>query len=66
MIAPVYFKYLTVDDLQKLNEFYETPVGKKFANSLPMITQGSMQVGQEWGAKIGRAFEEKLKAKGYN
>src|SRR5690349_1873728 len=65
MLAPVYEKHLTQADLQKLIDFYRTPVGAKFAQKTPLIMQESMQVGQEWGMKIGQQFQEKLKAKGY-
>ena len=63
MLIPVYQKHMTLSDLQGLIKFYESPVGKKFAEKTPMITTESMQVGQQWGMKIGQALVEKLKAK---
>lgn len=65
MLAPVYVKYLTQEDLEGLIAFYRTPLGKKFAKNTPFIMQESMQVGQQWGMKIGQDFKEKLSAKGY-
>lgn len=65
MLAPVYYNHLTADDLQKMIDFYETPVGKKYAEKTPFIMQESMQVGQQWGMKIGQQVMEKLKEKGY-
>lgn len=65
MLAPVYQKYMTKEDLAQIVEFYNSPVGKKYAKSTPLITQESMEVGQAWGAKIGENFAEKLKKKGY-
>lgn len=65
MLSPVYQKYMTKEDLQKMTEFYQTPVGKKYAANTPLIMQESMQVGQQWGMKIGQQFQEKLKEKGY-
>ena len=65
MLTPVYEKHLTQADLLKLIEFYQTPVGVKFAKSSPLIMQESMQVGQQWGMKVGEAFQQKLKEKGY-
>ena len=65
MLAPVYYKYLTKEDLDKLIEFYNTPVGKKFAKNTPLIMQESMQVGQQWGMKIGQEFKRKMDEKGY-
>lgn len=66
MFAPIYQKHFTEADLRKLIEFYQSPIGRKLAEKTPLITQESMQVGQEWGKKLGEQFHEKLKAKGYN
>ena len=65
MLVPTYKKYMTIDDLKELIKFYETPVGKKYAQYVPNIMQESMQVGQEWGMKIGQQLEERMKEKGY-
>ena len=65
MLTPIYQKHLTLADVQQLIAFYESPVGKKFAEKTPLITQESMQVGQEWGMKIGQKIVEKIKEK-YN
>lgn len=65
MLAPIYRKYMTQDDLEAIIKFYKTPVGKKFAENTPLIMQESMQIGQEWGIKIGQEFEKKMKGKGY-
>ncbi len=65
MLTPVYQSHITEADMTKIIEFYQTPVGRKFAEKTPLIMQESMRVGQEWGIKIGSAFKMKLKAKGY-
>jgi hypothetical protein len=65
MLVPVYSKHLTLDDLQKIIDFYQTPAGKKYAEKTPLIMQESMQIGQQWGMKIGQKFQEKLQEKGY-
>lgn len=65
MLVPVYKKHMTQSDLEGLIKFYQSPVGKKFAEKTPLITAESMQVGQQWGMKIGQAFQEKMKAKGF-
>jgi hypothetical protein len=65
MLAPVYQNHMTEADLMKIIEFYQTPVGKKYAEKTPLIMQESMQVGQQWGQSIGQKFLEKLKARGY-
>jgi hypothetical protein len=65
LILPIYRKHLAETDLVELITFYETPVGKKFAEKTPLITQESMLAGQEWGKQIGQHVLDKLKAKGY-
>lgn len=65
LILPIYQKHLTEADLLGVIAFYETPVGKKFAEKTPLITQESMLAGQEWGKQIGQRVVDKLKAKGY-
>jgi len=65
MLAPVYFKYMSQEDLKELIRFYQTPVGQKFANSTPLIMQESMQIGQQWGMKLGQEITMKLQEKGY-
>jgi len=66
MLVPVYSKYLSIEDLQGLIVFYESPVGKKYAEKNPLIMQESILVGQQWGQKIGAEFLKKLQEKGYD
>ncbi|MEW7279313.1 DUF2059 domain-containing protein [Aquimarina sp. 2201CG1-2-11] len=65
MISPVYAKYLSHDELKQLITFYTSPLGQKVSKSTPLITQESMQIGQEWGRKIGQEFTERMKKEGY-
>lgn len=65
MLEPVYAKYMTLEDLRQVIEFYESPVGKKLALNNPLIMQESMQIGQEWGRKIGEDLQEKMLERGY-
>jgi len=65
LLAPVYFKYLNEADIDGIIAFYNTPIGKKYAENTPAITQESMMVGQEWGMKIGQSIAVKLQEKGY-
>lgn len=66
MLVPVYSKYLTQSDLEQVIAFYQSPAGKKFASKTPLIMGESMQVGQEWGLKIGQEFMKKLQQRGYS
>jgi len=65
LVAPIYAKYYTDDEIVKLLEFYKSPLGKKVIANMPLITQDSYQIGEEWGRKIGERVERRLKEKGY-
>ncbi|SFU57372.1 hypothetical protein SAMN05216480_1085 [Pustulibacterium marinum] len=60
MLVPVYKKQLTEDDLKALIKFYQTPIGKKYAEATPAITSESMQVGQQWGMQLVQKLQQKL------
>lgn len=65
MVIPIYDKYYTQDDIKKMIEFYQSPVGKKVISTMPQIMQESMQVGQTWGKDLGEKIYNNLKEKGY-
>lgn len=65
LFMPVYQKYLSREDIEGIIQFYQSPVGQKYAKSIPMITQESMQIGQQWGMEIGQKITKKLEEKGY-
>jgi hypothetical protein len=65
LVIPIYDKYFTDEDIQQLTAFYETPVGRKMVEKLPLITQESMTVGSQWGQELAQKIMERLKAKGY-
>ena len=65
MVTPIYAKYLTLEDVRKITEFYQTAAGKKLAEKTPILTSEIMQVGQKWGMGINQKIIEKLKEKGY-
>lgn len=65
LLAPVYEKHLTENDLNEVIKFYNSPAGKKLAQKTPGIMQDSMQAGQVWGRQIAEKVQAKLKEKGY-
>ncbi len=54
MTVPIYQKYLTEDEVQALNAFYDTPAGKKLIKVQPQIMQESMMAGQQWGQAVAQ------------
>ena len=65
LVVPIYVKHYSVEDMTKLIEFFNSPLGKKYISKIPMITQESYAVGQEWGQKLGERVVKKLQAEGY-
>jgi hypothetical protein len=57
-LIPIYDKYYSIEDLKAVNAFYETPVGQKVLLTLPQVMQESMQIGMEWGEKLGKQVAE--------
>jgi hypothetical protein len=60
MVAPIYVKYLTQDDLRALIKFYSSDIGLKLTEVTPAITLESMKIGEEWGKKMGEDIIERL------
>lgn len=65
LLIPVYNKHLSLEDIEGVIKFYESPLGKKFADKSPLITQESMQVGQKWGEKLAMNVMKRLEEQGY-
>lgn len=57
---PVYDKYLTIEEMKGLIEFYKTPLGQKAVSVLPKMTREAMKAGQEWGQTIIPQFQQKV------
>jgi hypothetical protein len=58
-LTEIYAKNYTAAELQQLQRFYETPLGRKVLEKQPEISAESLAVGRAWGARVGRqAFEE--------
>lgn len=51
-IAKIYMETYTHEDIKQMLKFYESPVGKKMANSTGEIGKKSAVVGQEWGMAL--------------
>jgi uncharacterized protein len=57
---PIYDKHLSHEDIKGLIKFYSTPLGKRFMQKIPMITQEAMLAGQKWGQKLGQDIAKAL------
>lgn len=54
MTVPIYQKYLTQDDIDALNAFYNSPAGQKMIQVQPKIMRESITVGQQWGQQVAK------------
>lgn len=64
LYAPIYHKYLTLDDLKKIIAFYESPAGKKLGTATPAMMTEGMQIGQQLGMEIVTELQQELQAQG--
>lgn len=51
-MAKIYMEVFTHDEILKLLEFYETPVGIKLADKSGELGQKGMAAGQKWAMKV--------------
>lgn len=60
MVVPIYMKAYDEKTLQAAIDFYKTPEGTLLMAKMPQISQESMIVGQDWGAKLAQETLEAL------
>lgn len=61
MFVPIYRKYYTLEDLTQLCKFYETPLGKKYAQYTPAVSQESMAVVPQLIGKLTPLVQEYIR-----
>jgi uncharacterized protein len=59
-IAMIYARNFTVDEMRRVTAFYREPVGQKFLDKMPVITQESMSAGQEFGRAIALELRKRM------
>jgi uncharacterized protein len=59
-IAMIYARNFTVDEMRRVTAFYREPVGQKFLDKMPVITQESMAAGQEFGRAIALELQKRM------
>ncbi len=59
----IYARHFTVEELQGLNKFYATELGRKVVGTLPTVLQESMAAGQQWGQSLGPEIGRRVQAR---
>ncbi len=49
LVAIVYAQHFSEEDLRALTAFYQTPVGKRYVETMPSMIKDMMPVGMVWG-----------------
>jgi hypothetical protein len=62
LVAQVYDNLFSRDDIRALNQFYESPAGRRFVEATPKMTEEFVRVGQQWAAaQVPRMLDEMMK-----
>ena len=51
-IAKIYMEIYTPEDIKGMIAFYESPIGKKMSENAGVLSQKSIEAGQEWGQEL--------------
>ena len=58
-VAKVYTLHYSAEDLRQIIAFYETPVGRKTIEIMPIVMQQTMAMGQSWGQQTAMRVLQK-------
>jgi uncharacterized protein len=65
IVAGIWDKHFTHEDIKGLIAFYESPLGVRLLEKQPLVLQESMQAGEAWGRRAMEKVQEKLRQKGF-
>jgi hypothetical protein len=63
-LVPIYAAHFSRAEIDQLVQFYSSPIGQHLAEVQPLMTQESVEVGQRWGAVLGRQIADSLQRAG--
>ena len=64
-LTEVYYKYYSIEDIEKIIEFYKSEIGQKLLKNQISIQNESYHIGAEFGQNITKKVLEELKKEGY-
>lgn len=62
MTVPIYQKHLSQADINAINDFYDSPAGKRLIQVQPVIMRESIVMGQAWGQKLAQDVMQKYQS----
>jgi hypothetical protein len=69
MLAALYARNFTADELHTMTAFYNSAAGQKYMSKLPLIMQGHLVIAQSLAQKLTSEFQsrmaEELRKKGH-
>jgi hypothetical protein len=65
LIAAIWDRHFTHDEIRGLIAFYESPLGTRLREMQPVLLQESLFAGEEWGRRALERLQEKLLQKGF-
>lgn len=65
LVIPIYERHFTLEEMQGLVTFYESPLGKTMLEKMPAVVQESMSVGNAWGREKAEEIFRQLKERGF-
>lgn len=63
VVVHIYDQHFSLEEVQGLNEFYASELGRKVIQALPAVLQESMTAGQQWGESIAPQIVQRVKAR---
>lgn len=61
LLAPVYAKHFNAAEIGEVTAFFKSPIGLKFVAKQPQVLNESMQIGRQWGERIGSELELEMR-----
>lgn len=60
LMYPLYHKYLTLEEINELIRFYETPLGQKLVFINPELIKEKMEISQTWVQELNLKFQKRM------
>lgn len=65
LYTPIYMRYMTIDEVKGLADFYDSPLGRKVTMTMPSLTADLYEAGKTVGTRITEEVFEELAKEGY-